>query len=195
MKALLFLFLFLFLVSCSITSNKEFHLNEGIYDEYNSAIVVFRTVNELENRTKGFAVRFTNVETGEVITNSPGISGYPKETLYAFRFPPGEYELTNVFFYDGSMQPQNNAYRVSVKAGEITYIGTIIKSWSYPSNVKRFGVRRYERPYVRKEICFVVTTCDVDGVVFIYEEDNIDKEISIKFPEIAVEKMIARLLK
>lgn len=161
---------FMILVSCGTVSTQYPLVSESLSD-HNSGVILFRTENiNHRNSLSGFSVEFHGENGETVVKNVSGLSGYPNETEYAFRVPAGTYKLARVFFYDGAMQPIGDSFSFTVEPSQTKYIGTILKSWGLPKAPQSYGEIVAVKPFSRKEVCLVVTTCDTDGEVIVVNE-------------------------
>lgn len=133
MQVLSLIFIGLILTSCAGLGldNSAFQLKTTEYDDTNSGVILFRTINtNTKNEVSGFAVAFKDKNSDLYIANKSGLSGYPDKTYHALRIPAGNYFLDNFFVYGGQMKPVDIPYSFSINTGETIYIGSLIKPWT-----------------------------------------------------------------
>ena len=133
MRIPLLIFLGLLLASCTGfgLDNSAFRLETTQYDDRNSGVILFRTINtNAQGKYSGFVVAFKSEGGDLYVSNKSGLSGYLGETFYALRVPEGNYFLDNFFVYGGQMKPVSEPFAFSISAGEILYVGSLIKPWT-----------------------------------------------------------------
>lgn len=183
------------LTGCALVDNTQYRLDSTTLSHGNSALVLFRTETCSLKCTTGFALTFTNLLTEEKIVNINGALAHSGDGYHAFWFPEGEYNVENVFFYNGFMYPSEDSYSLKVTAGETVYIGTILKSrGGLPQAIEDYGQIVGVKQYCRID-SILSKECDTFGDVYVVNEGptalsefrarfpSIDQSISYKFLE------------